>query len=68
MGWEPQWEVCSVLMGMGDVLEMGESKGQTLTAASVLPGQEGVGSGEGRVMGMMAWSIQGVMVTFPLHP
>lgn len=59
MGWEPQCEVCSVLMGTGDVLEMGESKGETLIAASVLPGGEGVGSREGRVMGMMAWFIQG---------
>lgn len=68
MGQEPQWEVCSVLMGTGDVLEVGESKGETLTAASVLLGGEGVGSGEGRVMGITAWSIQGVMVAFPLNP
>lgn len=68
MGKEPQCEVCSVLMGTGDVLEMGENTGETLITASVLPGGEGVGSGEGRGMGMMAWSIQGVMVALPLHP
>lgn len=68
MGWELQCEVCSVPMGTGDVLEMAESKGETLIAAFALPGGEGVGSGEGRVLETMAWYIQRVMVAFPLHP